>query len=691
MKSLIVLYRHLLADAGRKCGTTTNRDYEYILGRVEQEGNSFLTITLPTFSDDFDISLEEGRIDSNAFRSFGKHDAIPKLFSGMVSQVFDRYTGKLISNPSVEAILCIRQLCRCAKKMLLPCTKERQYASLEKYYKVEEELGTTLSRIGNEPQLYADFVHFGRRAVLSIFSNTEVRATTLPAPYSHKRDVDYSSGRNLFGLRPSGNLAELIGDLATHGPGAVVEGHSQHRKFKELSRCDWPERLAPYLQNTREWYSQQGVNLSDYGDCGSQVQFERRDMGSRSCDSVADRQPVLSTVGHLVDTVQNHRKCDSGHTVSTLTLASPLEQLTPVKVVMVPKTLKTPRVIAIEAMWTQYVQQGLMRVLVRLIEQAGGPARGHVNFSDQSLNGRLALQSSKDGKLATLDLSDASDRVLRKLVVDIFGVDSPLCEALLRTRTPTAKLPDGKIVILRKFASMGSALCFPVESLIFFIIILYARSKRAGLSVNRADFYKLARDVYVYGDDLIFPVDEVPYVVHYLQAFGLKVNSAKSFSKGNFRESCGVDAYNGVDITPVYLRRSIPQQRSALRDIVSLVSFSNQLYKKGWYETALACEEWINKMIDLPYVREDASCLGFVRTHCTKPKRWNTELQRGEILAYTLIPRKELDPIDGIDALVMWFHNSRNCDSPTFAKAEADYIKAVGRGRLTLKRRWCPV
>lgn len=93
----------------------------------------------------------------------------------------------------------------------------------------------------------------------------------------------------------------------------------------------------------------------------------------------------------------------------------PEEQEQPVRVVLVPKTLKTPRVIAIEPVCMQYTQQALARYIIPRLEGSGITA-GHINFTNQRVNQELALISSQTGHLATLDLSEASDRVPSSLV-----------------------------------------------------------------------------------------------------------------------------------------------------------------------------------------------------------------------------------------------------------------------------------
>lgn len=86
----------------------------------------------------------------------------------------------------------------------------------------------------------------------------------------------------------------------------------------------------------------------------------------------------------------------------------------PVKVTLVPKTLKTPRVIAVEPSCMQFAQQALSRILIGQLGNCPLTS-GRVNFRDQSINQELAVKASEDGSLATLDMSDASDRVKHKV------------------------------------------------------------------------------------------------------------------------------------------------------------------------------------------------------------------------------------------------------------------------------------
>jgi len=238
------------------------------------------------------------------------------------------------------------------------------------------------------------------------------------------------------------------------------------------------------------------------------------------------------------------------------------------RITAVPKDSRGPRLICMEPREMQYVQQGLMQLLYDIVENHP-ITKGFINFTNQNVNKNLAKQASIDTKLATLDLKDASDRVRWDLVQALFPEN--WVRALGACRTEYVKLPSyaGGDVYgpLNKFASMGSAVCFPVESLVFWAL----------LKGN------LPTDVYVYGDDLIVPVEHVDRSIAILEAFDLKVNSDKSCYKTNFRESCGGDYFRGYDVGYVKVRKLI---RRDISSHLSFIGFVNEIIENFGNEVA---------------------------------------------------------------------------------------------------------
>ncbi len=374
MKSLMMLLDAVLQDCSTYCGTTTIRDMMYISERVKHEGLSFLTITLGDYATDFERSLEHGFIDASSFRSFGKKGPIPKLFSGMVRQVFDA-DGKLLDQPSIAAIFCIRQVCRMFKKILLPCTKERESAAVDGYIELERKLAC-ISPAYDDTEFYILFIKVARYLWSEVLGDiTEVILSHLHVPM--------------------------------HGSGATAKKVLPNQKY---IWDEWFQRLEPYFPSDLFCY----YNSASFLDSGSSLAY-----------------------------------------------LSP-DQERPVRVVFVPKTLKSPRVIGIEPACMQYTQQALLPLIVDRLESRF-PTKGHVNFSRQDVNAKLALKSSKDRQMATLDLSEASDRVLSSVVYDMLSSVPILRDAIFACRSQRATLPNGVTLPLEKFASMGSALCFPIE------------------------------------------------------------------------------------------------------------------------------------------------------------------------------------------------------------------------------------
>jgi hypothetical protein len=334
----------------------------------------------------------------------------------------------------------------------------------------------------------------------------------------------------------------------------------------------------------------------------------------------------------------------------------------PVRVIGVPKTQKTPRIIAIEPTCMQYTQQSILELLVPALE---APCfRGALGFSDQEPNRTLALLGSKDGTYATIDLSDASDRVHNDLVKLMLSSLPDLSDAVQACRSLRADVPGQGIIPLAKFASMGSALCFPIEAMTFLVIVLMALLESDGYVVNERDnapFRRIDRalaTVRIYGDDIIVPTDKADVVMAYLEAFGLKVNQQKSFQTGKFRESCGIDCYAGVDVTAAYLRKEIP---SSLRDslgVVSLMTLRNSFYSRGCWITVEALDDFLERIYPFPTVLPTSPLIGrfsFLDHSNGNKRKWNEKLHRYEVKGPMLKEVKRRDPLDGLGALMKFF------------------------------------
>lgn len=109
----------------------------------------------------------------------------------------------------------------------------------------------------------------------------------------------------------------------------------------------------------------------------------------------------------------------------------------PVKVIPVPKTLKTPRIIAVEPTAMQYMQQGILAVMVEEMARFDN-TRNFISTEFQQPNQWLAREGSISGTLATLDLSEASDRVSNQHVRTLLENHRWLRQAVDSTRSRKA-------------------------------------------------------------------------------------------------------------------------------------------------------------------------------------------------------------------------------------------------------------
>jgi hypothetical protein len=445
-----------------------------------------------------------------------------------------------------------------------------------------------------------------------------------------------------------GNLC-LDALVPRHGPGATADRISGNQKFYWRR---WHKRLEPYFPVIDSCYP---------------ISIGELNYNSRELDSLL-----------LVDG----------------------EQELPVRVTPVPKTLKGPRVIAIEPCCMQYAQQGIRSLLYEAIE-SHCLFSGHINFRDQSINQSLALTASSDGQLATIDLSDASDRVPRSLALQMFRGNPDLMDSIDACRSTHAQMPGGLLVgPLRKFASMGSALCFPVEAMYFYTICVIALLRDQNLPVSYENIKDISRSVYVYGDDLIVPSHCATTVLDHLKKYNCKVNDRKTFYRGSFRESCGVDAYLGIPVTPVYVGTAPPKNRRQASELISWVETGKQFYRKGFLRTSQLFFSKVEQVLGpLGFVADDCSALG--RNHywvSNVKKRYNRKYQRLEVRLWVPSPVYRTDKLDGYAALVKSLFLLSGVNPPALEDYDPEGLlfprdplhleRSALHGAVTIKRRW---
>lgn len=332
----------------------------------------------------------------------------------------------------------------------------------------------------------------------------------------------------------------------------------------------------------------------------------------------------------------------------------PKEEI-PVRVVSVPKTLKTPRIIAIEPAPMQFMQQGLLSCLMEHFHE-DDLLRNVIGFRDQQPNKAMAQKGSLTGSLATLDLSEASDRVSNQLVRLMFHRFPNLLEAVDASRSRKADVPRHGVQRLAKFASMGSALCFPVEAFVFTTIIFDAIAQELNRPLSRKLIHEFVGSVRIYGDDIIVPTDFAACVRTRLETFGFRVNIHKSFMEGNFRESCGGDYFMGQDVTPIRLRNLIPTHTQDANEMVSFVAFRNQLYKRGLWQTAKYLDSRIIGILKFfPVVEETSPLLGRLSFLGWQAEAADSDTHAPVCKGYVVRSESPSDPLDGEGALLKFF------------------------------------
>jgi len=335
----------------------------------------------------------------------------------------------------------------------------------------------------------------------------------------------------------------------------------------------------------------------------------------------------------------------------TLTLLEPGAEM-PVRVITVPKTLKTPRIIAIEPACMQYAQQSLMRVIVDVVKE--DDFLSHiVGFDDQEPNRQMASRGSLSGDLATLDLSEASDRVSNQHVRALLSGVPDLLQAVDACRSRKADVPGHGIIRLAKFASMGSALCFPFEAMVFTTLCFLGIERELNTPLTHDSVLQFRDSVRVFGDDIIVPRDYVLSVVNELHLFGYVVNDGKSFWTGRFRESCGREYFEGQDVSIVKVNEVLPTQRQDATGIIASVSLRNRLYWAGLWKSAAFMDDYLgNLLLEFPNVAPTSPVLGRESALGYQFQRLDPNYHSPLVRGYRVVAKSPFDQLDGAGALL---------------------------------------
>lgn len=262
------------------------------------------------------------------------------------------------------------------------------------------------------------------------------------------------------------------------------------------------------------------------------------------------------------------------------------------QVVFVPKSMTSYRTICKEPTVLQFYQQHLLKQLAEHMRAHPVISR-HINLEKQELSRSFARKASQSGEFATIDLTRASDSVSYDLIKRVFR-GTPILRGLIATRSDRVSLPNGRVIAIKKFAPMGSAVCFPIQCLLFAAI---CESCRPTSSSKQSGQYR------IYGDDIIVHHTLVPALMTRLAQLGFLPNARKSFVEKQlpFRESCGGEYYAGIDVSPTRLPRNFEAISSPNAKPDMLVALCNTLFSAGLRATRATVLERLLSMRFPPY------------------------------------------------------------------------------------------
>jgi hypothetical protein len=581
------------------------RDLQRLLHGVQHHGMELLAVMMPAICKHFDKCLSEGLYKPSGLaysKQASRTIVVPAFMQDLYLQIFHK-DGCLVDNPDCGVIMAIRQALKGLSKVKILCRKDRISDEVRNFYDIECSLpvpslnwqGTDLFGSSNY-YCHLDNVDFGDSQQCDPGIDSETGMYCSGPDHVSRQGLEPSVAKSL--QQVADYIACSLGDFYTerceitgeqhlpkHGPGRVSNLKRGESKY---TFAEWPDKLDfafPY-----EHYA-----IHDSG--------------------LVDSNPRVARL--------------------------PGEYSSPSKLIAVPKTLKGPRLIASEPNSNQWIQQLMLKQVVSKVK-VSKYLNKTINFESQAHNAWHALKASISGSDATIDLSSASDRFSLWTFERMFRRNRTLLERFHACRTQAIKNEIDSsfgVVTLKKAFSQGNALTFPIQSIGYAIICIAAVLIQRGQNVTTRNIMRAGSEVSVYGDDMIVPIDAFEMTVYLLEALGLKVNSDKTFHNGRFRESCGTDAYAGVDVTPSYVKVLHPSPDHEIA--VSAIEASNNLLSNGWWHLAQFQESLITRFRNkLPVIAISEQILGLKsfsgRNISHLRKRWSPDLHRTEYQVLTL-------------------------------------------------------
>ncbi len=641
------------------------RDKTRSLHELVNRGLRFVTIDLPALRKHFDQCFEDGLYTPSHLplsKRVSRRIQVPAFGRDLYLQIFDT-EGKLRSEPNANAIADLRQLFEGVGKLFLLCKQEAIDDEISNFVAIEQELREAslpwasdylfeksdprsvsfMDSIASPDSDDSDF----------LFPNSGAETTTVlqrGEAHTLQRVCDYLSSQ--FGDMHLERDDDHATERPRHGRGRVSNLKKDHSKNDFTF---WPAKLNhifPY-----DWYATHDLGY-----------------GALQDDNFAK---VLINHEH------------------------------PSKLIAVPKTMSGPRLIGSEPNYHQWAQQLVLAQIVSRIQKS--ELRYCVSLDNQDHNRNLALSSSVDGRFATVDLKSASDRLSCWAVERALRSNKTFLERIHASRTRTIKYTlrgQSSTIRLKKCFTQGSACTFPVQSVIYSMVAIASTIITNGWPVTPRCITRAAKQVRVFGDDIIVQTQVLPKLAEILQFLQLKVNLSKTFHKGKFRESCGMDAYDGVDVTPARIRAFSVNPSHEVA--ISMQEGSNNFFKRGMWHTASWLQSYLRRF-DLPIVAISPSDLTVRRDYATRdsggfasfcgesydhlPKRFSHSLHRHEARFHYLTSNSKKVPTQSAYDTVEYLfgsspHQHRELE---FLAPREGGLGVVNKRASVMKRGWKPI
>jgi hypothetical protein len=619
-------------------------------------------------------------------------------------RIFDK-SSCLKHEVDVNALFFLRQLCFIGKKIEVDCSSDRIYSKVGEYHDIERSLrkpgftwdcdelrldrgedccpfGQQLSS-RNRDHYGRDMFHTG-----DLFHPlSEITSVRVGIGSSH--DSSVKDRRLPFDLM-SVHLAQAVDHCsATDWPAGTLFHESGSRTGLASQRAT-DTRLLSNIQKVADIIFSR-FDIFDADAFSLSVFDEGRGVGFKHGPGAVSerlRQHEKSCFPNWPNKLQGSFAWGTCGTTAGSYAVRPSLNESASRLICVPKTAKGPRLIAAEPTSHQWCQQLLLSFLFDQCRKSFGT--NFIDFKDQSKSGNMVLEASLNRHLATVDLSDASDRLTCWTVERIMRTNPPLLEALHAARTrhirdEVSYVPS--FLSLRKFASQGTATTFPVMSLVMLCIALGSTLCNTN-HITWDKIWKLRTKVRVFGDDIILPSHGYEHIVRAMDLLQLKVNVAKSYRGGHFRESCGTDGFRGYDITPVKPRTLSAGSPASCQAVVDT---SNNLFNKGLFYASYAAESLLPTTVKrrLRIVGRNEAGFSGLTSFCGSDerhleKRWNNRLHRTEVRVWTIRDQTVRLERGGFDALLDFFARAQ---SPFNPRIVGEY---VNRRRTISRSIWEP-